>query len=98
MEQRTGNLKYVYNKLYNMKKNLIAIRDVDEEVLRKFRAKAIEEKLKMGDALTLAMKTWMEKKDKKMTRIKFKLKPFDWGKGTEKTSREIDKLLYGGEG
>jgi len=24
----------------------------------------------------------------------FSLKPFDWGKGTEKTSQEIDKILY----
>lgn len=25
----------------------------------------------------------------------FKLAPFNWGKGTEKTSEEIDKILYG---
>jgi len=24
----------------------------------------------------------------------FKIKPFDWGKGTEKTSEEIDYILY----
>ena len=24
-----------------------------------------------------------------------KVKPFDWGKGTERTSKEIDEILYG---
>ena len=76
----------------------IAIRGVDEEILRKFRMKTIEERMKMGDALTLVMKKWL--KEEGMTKRKFikpksLMKPFDWGKGTEKTSKEIDEILYG---
>lgn len=43
-----------------MKNNITAIRGIDREVLRKFRAKTIEERMKMGDALTVAMKRWIK--------------------------------------
>jgi hypothetical protein len=80
-----------------MRKNIIAIRDVDEEILRKFRAKTIEENMKMGEALTLAMKRWIEERKKRRVNPKYLLevKPFDWGKGSERTSVEIDEILYG---
>ncbi len=32
---------------------------------------------------------------KKNPRMLFKIKPFDWGAGTEKTSKEINIILYG---
>lgn len=32
---------------------------------------------------------------KKDPRILLKIKPFDWGIGTDKTSMEIDEILYG---
>jgi len=80
-----------------MKKNMIAVRDVDEEVLRKFKAAITVDKMKMGQALTEAMKDWIRQKERS-ERINpslfFKLKPFDWGRGTEKTSKEIDDILY----
>ena len=80
-----------------MKKELITIRNVDEEVLRKFKAKAMEERMKMGQALTQAMKRWLREKGKTKVnpRMLLKIKPFDWGPGTEKTSEEIDEILYG---
>lgn len=80
-----------------MKKEIVTFRGVDEEVLRKFKAKAIEERMKMGEALTLAMIKWLEeeKKERINPRNLLKLKPFDWGKGTEKTSKEVDEILYG---
>jgi hypothetical protein len=82
-----------------MKKAITAIRGLDEEVLRRFKARAVEERLKMGEALTLATKKWMREKGGEKTDPKYllKIKPFDWGKGTEKTSKEIDKILYGGK-
>jgi len=80
-----------------MRKDMIAFRGVDEEILRKFKAKTIEERMKMGEALTLAMKKWVEEEKRKKPNPKYllKVKPFDWGKGTEKTSMEIDEILYG---
>lgn len=79
-----------------MKKELITVRDVDETVLRNFRARAIQKKMKMGDAITDAMKKWI-KEDLEETdpKILLKFKPFDWGPGTHKTSKEIDRILYG---
>jgi hypothetical protein len=80
-----------------MRKEIVAIRGVDEEVLRKFKAKAVEKRMKMGEALTLAMMRWLKEERRKRInpRNLLKLKPFDWGKGTEKTSKEIDEILYG---
>lgn len=80
-----------------MKKEMVTIRGVDEEVLRKFKAKTIEERMKMGEALTIAMKRWIKERGKKKVspKILLKIKPFDWGKGTKKTSLEIDEILYG---
>ncbi len=83
-----------------MKKNMITVRDVDEEVLRKFKAVITVDKMKMGQALTKAMKDWIRQKERS-ERIDsspfFKFKSFDWGRGTEKTSKEVDDILYLGK-
>ena len=80
-----------------MKKNMITVRDVNEEVLRKFKAVIAVDKMKMGQALTRAMKDWIRQKERS-ERIDstplFNAKPFDWGRGTGKTSKEIDDILY----
>ncbi len=83
-----------------MDKTFFAVRDVDEKAIRKFKALAVEERMKLGDALTKAMLYWLakEKKDKKKAKgvdSLLKIKPFNWGPGTEKTSSEIDEILYG---
>ncbi len=81
-----------------MKKELRAIRGIDEETYMKFRERVVAERMKVGVALTLAMKEWLKKeRNRKEINPKFllKLKPFDWGKGTERTSKEIDEILYG---
>jgi len=69
-----------------MKKEMITIRDVDEEVLREFKAKATKEKMKMGKALTQAMKRWLREKEKTAVdpKILLRAKPFDWGEGHRK--------------
>ncbi|MDE1767022.1 MAG: hypothetical protein KGI27_12250 [Thaumarchaeota archaeon] len=80
-----------------MKKDLITVRDVDEKVLRNFRARAIQKKMKMGEALTDAMKRWV-KEDKMQEpdpNLLLRIKPFDWGPDTENTSEEVDEILYG---
>ena len=79
-----------------MEKTFIAVRDVDVEVYRKFRARAIQERLKLGKALTHAMREWAERNKANYNKKHGpQIKPFDWGHGTEKTSEEIDKILYG---
>lgn len=80
-----------------MDKTFIAVRDVDSESFRKFKLMSLREKLKLGEALTMAMKKLMEEKEmKKNGGIKslLTLRPFDFGKGSEKLSKEVDKLLY----
>jgi len=95
------SLNTMFYMLYIMKrKELFAIRGLDEEIYVKFREKAIAKRLRVGEALTLAMKDWLEKEEnrKKVNPNNLlKIKPFDWGPGTEKTSREIDEILYGGK-
>lgn len=71
----------------------IAVRKVDEKVFKAFKAKAVVEGLNVGEALTLAMKEWIDERGERESFLT--LKPVDWGKGTEKTSKDIDKLLYG---
>lgn len=80
-----------------MKKNMVTIRDVDEETLRKFKASIAADKMKMGQAITKAMKDWIKQKERSEkidSGSLIRVKPFDWGKGTEKTSKEIDDIIY----
>lgn len=85
--------------LYIMTKGITAIRGLDKEVFRRFKTKAVEEKLNLGEALNLAILQWLNRTNSKEKDPKnlLKLRPFDWGFGTEKTSKEIDKILYGGK-
>lgn len=79
-----------------MEKTFVGIRNVDEETFRKFRSLAIERKMNIGEALNLAMKKMIankNKEEKKETGI-INIKPMDFGKGTENSSGEIDKILY----
>ncbi len=85
-----------------MTKKMIAVRDVDEDIFRRFKTAATGENMNIGNALTVAMKQWAEKEKikaipnpKNLPRIKGRIKPFNWGKGTENTSKEVDEILYG---
>ncbi|OGI15434.1 hypothetical protein A3K63_01790 [Candidatus Micrarchaeota archaeon RBG_16_49_10] len=81
-----------------MKKDLHAIRGLDEEIYMKFKEKAITEGMTVGEALNLAMKDWVKggsKKEELNPKNLLNAKPFDWGSGTERTSEEVDKILYG---
>jgi len=82
-----------------MGKTIIAIRDVDEGVYRKFRAKSLQERIKLGNAITLAMTEWLTEQNAKVKKKDIhnllKLKPFDFEHGNERLSEEIDEVLYG---
>jgi len=73
----------------------VTIRGLDESVYRRFKAKAVEEGLKIGEALTQAMRVWMEQRGGRPRARLLDIRPFDWGEGTEKASTEIDKIVYG---
>ncbi|MBI4176392.1 MAG: hypothetical protein HY518_04250 [Candidatus Aenigmarchaeota archaeon] len=72
----------------------LSVRDVDERVFREFKAQAVREGIPVGKYLTLAMNHWLGETRKPLQDIR-NFKPFNFGKGTEKLSEEIDKILYG---
>ena len=82
-----------------MGKTFIAVRGIDEETFRKFRAIAIEERMKTGEALSIAMKKWI--KEKEAGKIKpnpenlLKISGIIKTKNKVKWSEEIDEFLYG---
>ena len=82
-----------------MKRKLIAVRGVDEDIFRKFRAMTVEEKMKLGDALTMAMKHWIKDEKAKSSnpdaRNLLKIKSIKVGKKKVRWSEEIDEFLYG---
>lgn len=79
-------------------RKMVAIRDLDEDTFRKFRSIAVEEGIKLGDAMTVAMKMWVEEertKTKPNKRNLMKMKPIKIGKKKVRWSDEIDEFLYG---
>jgi hypothetical protein len=75
----------------------ITIRGVDEKVFRDFKEETARKGFNLGNAVTNAMRTWLgnERAEKKGKKCFLDLEPFDWGEGTERSSVEIDKILYG---
>jgi hypothetical protein len=73
----------------------VTIRGLNESVFRRFKVKAVEEGVKLGEALTQAMDMWVQEMSDKREVSVLNLEVFDWGKDTEKASVEIDKVLYG---
>jgi len=73
----------------------LTIRSLNESVFRKFKARAVEEGMKLGEALTQAMHIWIKQSTNKPEGSLLDLETFDWGKGTEKISAKIDEIMYG---
>ncbi len=71
----------------------LSVRDVDENVFKKFKAKATEEDMPIGKALTMAMDTWLARKQKRAKLTD--LKPMSFGKNTRNLSEDIDRTVYG---
>ena len=84
-----------------MPKTFIGVRDVDVETFRKFRAKAITERKKLGDALTALMIRYLKEKEEKKeehwkkVRAFADAKPLNLGPGNERLSEQVDEILYG---
>ncbi len=77
---------------------IITVRDVEEQVFREFRTKAVSRGMKTGIAANEAFREWARKDEpKKLKKRSFfdMVKPWDWGPGSENSSMEIDKNVYG---
>ncbi|MFH0836951.1 MAG: hypothetical protein V1870_02375 [Candidatus Aenigmatarchaeota archaeon] len=73
----------------------LSVRDVDENVFREFKAETVREKMALGEAVTLAMKVWLDRIEKKPKNSILNIKKVRWQKGSERTSEEVDDILYG---
>ncbi len=88
-----------------MKKQILTVRDVDEVAWKRFRARALEEGVKTGDALTEAMQVWLEQRTNNHSKrpdqgLLLKIKPVVIGTRKKKVrwSEEIDEIVYGEKG
>jgi ribosomal protein S8 len=70
------------------------IRNIDENVYRKLKAKAMLEGLSVGEAVTEAIKTWLGYRKEKKASI-LDIKPVSSKRKNRMLSVEVDKLLYG---
>jgi hypothetical protein len=86
--------KHKYDLYYFGETMQLSVKNVEEEVFREFKAQSVREGMKVGDSLSLAMKLWIQRKSKKPRIKALNVTPTKWGKGTEKTSEEIDQILY----
>ncbi len=65
---------------------------------KRLKAFALQENISVGDALNAAIEHLLAQKGerKKDPMLLLKIKPTNWGKGSENSSTEIDEVLYGG--
>ena len=78
-----------------MKETQISVRDVNKEVFNEFKALTVKRRVKLGKALTMAMMEWLDEEKEIPKKSLLKMKSWDWGKGTENTSDEVDQILHG---
>jgi hypothetical protein len=76
----------------------VTIRSVDEQAFRRFKAVAAGRGLKLGEALSLALREWARRDDAQAKRpsLLAALPVDDWGPGSERLSEDVDRILYGG--
>lgn len=72
----------------------ITVRDLNDEVFRRFKGRAAERGMKMGEAVTQAMQLFIARDAQKSKRQALK-RLQERGKPTDATSKEIESLLYG---
>lgn len=71
------------------------IRNLDEEAYRVLKAQAALQGLSIGEAMTEAI--WAYVRDKRGPEAPnfWDIEPWDFGRGTERLSEEIDDIVYG---
>ncbi len=78
----------------------ITIRDVNSGYWRKLKVEAVKEGLTIGEAINLALESWLHDKIDKIKKTKSKsfwdLKPFKYeGEDAGKLSIKVDEVVYG---
>jgi hypothetical protein len=82
-----------------MKKEIFVARNVDRDVYKKFRQKALERGLSVGNAISMAMELWVasdSNKGKDFSKL-MEVAGLIKTKGKVKWSEEVDEILYGSE-
>ena len=90
---KIATFKYIHVIHVNMSK-IIAIRDVDSELFREFKAEAIKKKMKVGTALNFAMLKFKQELGRKKSKFS-DIKPVKWPQGKVNITKEMDDMLYG---
>ncbi|MHB1708804.1 MAG: hypothetical protein ACYCT2_04940 [Thermoplasmataceae archaeon] len=78
--------------------DVLVVRKTNKEIYKRFRQKALEENMNVGEALNQAMNYWLAREERKRTDVKkmLKLNGLIKTDKTVKWSEEIDEFLYGG--
>lgn len=72
------------------------IRNLDAEVYRMLKARAVLTGRTIGEATTEAMRAYVSLPAKSLKKGRLTdLMPEDWGPGTETSSRDVDRIVYG---
>ena len=87
----------IYKHLKHEKKmeTHVSKRNINKDVFNEFKALAVKKRMKLGQALTMAMSEWLDEELEIPKKSLLELKPFSWGKNTNITSKEIDEIVYG---
>lgn len=76
----------------------VSIRGLNDTLFKELKAEAAREGLSIGQAISLAVSGWLASKHSNKNKLRFlDLKPIDFGPGSEHSSEDIDKVLYGGD-
>lgn len=78
--------------------DILVVRKTNKEIYKRFRQKALEENMNVGEALNQAMVYWLAKEESEKPDVKklLKLNGLIKTDKTVKWSEEIDEILYGG--
>jgi hypothetical protein len=71
----------------------VTVRNLNENVFRKFKGRAAERGLKMGEAVTLAMRLFIDNGSRKPGKNEGTIRLSELTRGS--SEEEIDSLLYG---
>lgn len=76
----------------------VTLRDFDDRLYRALKSEAVRDDLTMVEALSAAVALWLkEHTHAKKKKSVFDFKPVDFGPGSERSSEEIDDVVYGKE-
>lgn len=72
------------------------IRNIDDEAYRRLRTWAAHEGVSIGEALSRLVLEHVSLPERRRPKVSiWDLKPTGWGPGTERTSEEVDEIVYG---